>query len=82
MDANGRHVQRLGTGPGSATQPTWSSLDTRLAYVVQRGDSTSIWVMSLRSGRRRRLTPGAMLAYEPTWQPHGGQIAFVAKRRS
>jgi TolB protein len=81
MNADGRHVTRLGTGPGSATQPTWSPDGRRLAYVLQRGDSTSIWVVNLRSGRRRQLTREAMIAYEPSWRPTGAEIAFVAKRR-
>jgi Tol biopolymer transport system component len=47
---------------------------------VQRGDSTTIWILDLVTQQRRRLTNPAVLAYQPSWQPHGSQIAFVAKQ--
>lgn len=67
--------------PGSgnaARSPTWSPDGTQIAYSVQAGGESQLWVMSSTGAGKRQLTSGAEANdHEPAWSPDGSVIAFA-----
>lgn len=86
MKPDGTDIQQLTFArlenpfPGSgeaATRPAWSPDGTRIAYTVQVGGRSQLWVMNANGSDPRRLAASAQgNDYEPTWSADGRTIAF------
>ena len=63
-------------------QACWSPDGTEIAFCVNRRTapdlsvSMALWVLTLASGRMRRLSPIDGLAQQPAWSPDGKWLAF------
>lgn len=55
MTDEGGDVFPLSYGEFDATAPRWSPDGERIAYISNEGGNTSLWVMDVPGGRRRRL---------------------------
>jgi WD40 repeat protein len=54
MTAEGGDALPLTYGEFDATSPRWSPDGTRIAYVSNEGGNTSLWILTLPGGERRR----------------------------
>jgi TolB protein len=83
MKQDGADVQRLRLRvPGSAISPDWSPDGKRVTFVVQAGDSQSIWIADANGKNAKELFhcagTGACLGTDyPAWSPNGTSIAFT-----
>jgi TolB protein len=78
--ADGSAPRNLVRTGGENIQPTWSPDGKRIAFV--RGtvsDEYSISVVTVATGRVRRLTSGSDWNASPAWAPNGRSIAFIRK---
>ncbi len=55
MTAEGGDALPLTYGEFDATSPRWSPDGTRIAYVSNEGGNTSLWILSLPGGERRKV---------------------------
>lgn len=78
---SGQPATRLTSEPIDHQQPAWSPDGTELAFCANRrtapdlSASAALWVLTLESGRMRRLTPSEGLAQQPAWSPDGRWLA-------
>ncbi|MGH2506659.1 MAG: prolyl oligopeptidase family serine peptidase [Ktedonobacteraceae bacterium] len=73
---------RLTFEPVDHTQACWSPDGQEIAFCANRRTapdlsvSAALWVLTLSSGRMRRLTPNEGSAMQPAWSPDGRMLAF------
>jgi dipeptidyl aminopeptidase/acylaminoacyl peptidase len=73
---------RLTFEPIDHVQACWSPDGAEIAFCANRRTapdlsvSTALWVLTLASGRLRRLSPLEGLAQQPAWSPNGKWLAF------
>lgn len=73
---------RLTFEPVDHAQPCWSPDSKEIAFCANRRTapdlsvSAALWVLTLDTGRVRRLTPIEGLAQQPAWSPDGKWLAF------
>ncbi len=83
MRADGSHVRRLTTRPGSEFDPTWSPDGGRMAYRDSRrgiNHDDEIYVMNADGSGQRNLTRNRANDWGPAWSPDGSMIAFNSDR--
>ncbi|HEX9311707.1 MAG TPA: hypothetical protein VGA30_02630 [Actinomycetota bacterium] len=83
MRADGSHVRRLTTRPGSEFDPTWSPDGGRVAYRDSRrgiNHDDEIYVMNADGSGQRNLTRNRANDWGPAWSPDGSMIAFNSDR--
>ena len=79
---NEQPATRLTFEPVDHLQPCWSPDGQEIAYCANRRTapdlsvSAALWVMTLDTGRTRRLTPSEGRAQQPAWSPDGKWLAF------
>lgn len=87
MDADGSHVRQLtqlkSPHNGEDTDPQWSPDGRRIVFQrwnvrqAQPEGGTALWILDLRSGKERRITPWELRAGDtPDWSPDGKRILF------
>lgn len=74
IDRNGKLLKQVATAPppdaedpelsSSYGAPVWSPSIRRIAYTVQFGDDTEVYITRIKDGRTRKLTHGPA---EPAW---------------
>ena len=73
---------RLTFEPVDHMQPCWSPDGKEIAFCANRRTapdlsvSTALWVLTLETGRVRRLTPIEGTVQQPAWSPDGKWLAF------
>jgi TolB protein len=64
--ATGRTVQ-ISSGTGANEGPTWSPDGSKIAWEVQRGDSTQIVVGNADGGGTARIVTSSGNNFSPSW---------------
>jgi len=81
MDANGKHVKRLGPLGVEDWRPAWSPNGTRIAFSRGPTGNSEIWTMGAATGGNpKQITYDGAWALDPEWSPDGLKIAFATTR--
>jgi TolB protein len=79
-DADGENARILIESPEPIMSPAWSPDGRKLAYVSFEKDKSEIYVQTLRSGARRRVSSRAGVNGAPAWSPDGRQLALTLSK--
>jgi TolB protein len=79
-DADGENARIIADSPQPLMSPAWSPDARRLAYVSFEGDSSAIYVQTLRTGTRERVSSRAGVNGAPSFSPDGRMLALTLSR--
>jgi len=79
-DADGANAQVVANSPEPLMSPSWSPDGRKLAYVSFEGAQSSIYVQTLRTGTRDRVSARAGINGAPVFSPDGRQLALTLSR--
>jgi TolB protein len=80
-DADGENQQRIASSSEPIMSPSWSPDAQSLAYVSFESRSSAIYVQTLRTGERSRVSARAGINGAPAWSPDGGTLALTLSRK-
>jgi TolB protein len=80
-DADGENQQIIANSTEPLMSPAWSPDGQSLAYVSFESKASAIYVQTLRSGERRRVSARAGINGAPTWSPDGSTLALTLSRK-
>ncbi|HWC00721.1 MAG TPA: hypothetical protein VG672_28640, partial [Bryobacteraceae bacterium] len=83
MNMDGVSVERLTTGEGQATNPSWHPDGQIIAFSWTRGyapGNFNIFLMDVATRSFTQLTHGAGRNENPTWAPDGRHLVFMSNR--
>ncbi|MBG0770137.1 MAG: serine/threonine-protein kinase [Anaerolineaceae bacterium] len=84
VNQDGTNLKALTRAAEGACQPEWSPDGSRLAYISpcrglkERYDGSSIFVLTLSTGRSDLISTLATGDFDPAWSPDGSQLAFTS----
>ena len=87
MHTDGSHARQLTQkvlpATGEDSEPQWSPDGRRILFqrwnvrTAEPVDTVALWVLDLRSGHQRQITPSSLMAGDtPDWSPNGRLILF------
>jgi TolB protein len=76
-DADGENPRTVVDSPEPVMSPAWSPDGARLAYVSFEGRMSAIYVQSLATGARERVSARAGVNGAPAWSPDGKRLAVA-----
>jgi TolB protein len=76
-DADGFNAQVIADSPQPLMSPNWSPDGRRIAYVSFEGDQSAVYVQTLRTGTRERVSARAGVNGAPSFSPDGRQLALT-----
>jgi TolB protein len=76
-DADGENPSTIADSPQPLMSPAWSPDGRRLAYVSFEGNQSAIYVQTLRTGTRDRVSARAGVNGAPAFSPDGRQLALT-----
>jgi TolB protein len=79
-DADGENAQIVADSPDPLMSPGWSPDGRRLAYVSFEGNQASIFVQTLRTGVRDRVSAREGVNGAPAFSPDGRRLALTLSR--
>jgi len=79
-DADGENAQIVADSPDPLMSPAWSPDGRRLAYVSFEGNQSAIFVQTLRSGVRERVSAREGINGAPVFSPDGRRLAMTLSR--
>ncbi len=79
-DADGENRQTVADSPQPLMSPAWSPDGRRIAYVSFEGDQSAVYVQTLRTGTREKVSGRAGVNGSPTFSPDGRTLALVLSR--
>ena len=79
-DADGENAQRVAESTQPLLSPSWSPDGRRIAYVSFEGGVSGVYVQTLRTGTRERVSSRAGVNSAPTFSPDGRMLALVLSR--
>ncbi len=79
-DADGENAQRVAESTQPLMSPAWSPDARRLAYVSFEGGNSGLYVQTLRTGTRERVSGRAGVNSSPTFSPDGRMLALTLSR--
>jgi TolB protein len=79
-DADGENAQRVAESSQPLMSPSWSPDARRLAYVSFEGGSSGVYVQTLRTGIRDRVSNRAGVNGSPAFSPDGRTLALTLSR--
>ena len=80
-DADGANPHVVMQSPEPLMSPAWSPDGLSLAYVSFEDRLPSIYVQTLKSGERRRVSARAGVNQAPAWSPDGRKLAMTLSTR-
>ena len=80
-DADGENQQRIANSSEPIMSPAWSPDGQSLAYVSFESRASAIYVQTLRSGERSRVSARAGINGAPAWSPDGSTLALTLSRK-
>jgi TolB protein len=80
-DADGENARIVMQSREPLMSPAWSPDGSSLAYVSFEDRLPSIYVQTLKSGERRRVSAHAGVNQAPAWSPDGRKLAMVLSTR-
>ncbi len=80
-DADGANARIVMQSREPLMSPAWSPDGSSLAYVSFEERLPSIYVQTLKSGERRRISAHAGVNQAPAWSPDGTKLAMVLSTR-
>ena len=81
-DADGENAQRVTESAQPLLSPAWSPDARRLAYVSFEGGNSSVYVQTLRTGQRERVSARAGVNSSPSFSPDGRMLSLTLSRDS
>jgi TolB protein len=79
-DADGENAQRVAESPQPLLSPSWSPDARRIAYVSFEGGSSHVYVQTLRTGTRERVSARVGVNSSPSFSPDGRLLALTLSR--
>ncbi len=80
-DADGENQRVVANSPEPLMSPAWSPDGQSLAYVSFENKQSEIYVQTLSTGQRRRVSARAGINGAPAWSPDGSTLALTLSRR-
>ena len=81
-DADGENAQRVAESPQPILSPAWSPDARRLAYVSFEGGNSGVYVQTLRTGARERVSARTGVNSSPAFSPDGRMLTLTLSRDS
>ncbi len=78
MNANGSGLKRISDVKGDATNQSWSSDDSLIAYQSDLDSDLDIYVYQVGTGITRKLTDNTIPDYAPTWLCSSTIVLFTS----
>lgn len=79
-DADGANERVVFASPQPIMSPAWSPDGRRLAYVSFEGGQSSVYVQTLRTGTRERVSARAGVNSSPSFSPDGRSLTLTLSR--
>ena len=79
-DADGFNAQKIAESSQPLMSPAWSPDARRLAYVSFEGGAQGVYVQTLRTGTRERVSSRAGVNSAPSFSPDGRMLALTLSR--
>lgn len=80
-DADGANPYVIANSSEPIMSPAWSPDGGSLAYVSFENKMAAIYVQTLKTGERRRVSARAGINGAPAWSPDGKQLALTLSRK-
>ena len=80
-DADGENQQTIANSTEPLMSPAWSPDGQSLAYVSFETKASAIYVQTLRTGERRKVSARAGINGAPSWSPDGSTLALTLSRK-
>ena len=80
-DADGENQQVVANSSEPLMSPAWSPDGQSLAYVSFENKASAIYVQTLRTGERRRVSARAGINGAPAWSPDGSTLELTLSRK-
>ena len=79
-DVDGANQQIIADSPEPLMSPAWSPDSRKLAYVSFEGDQSAIYIQTLRTGVRDKVSARAGINGAPVFSPDGRMLALTLSR--
>ena len=79
-DADGENANKVAESSQPLLSPSWSPDARRIAYVSFEGGVSGVYVQTLRTGTRERVSQRAGVNSAPAFSPDGRMLALVLSR--
>jgi TolB protein len=79
-DADGENARVIADSPQPLMSPAWSPDARRLAYVSFEGNQSAVYVQTLRTGTRERVSARDGVNSSPAFSPDGRLLALTLSR--
>ncbi|HKR33206.1 MAG TPA: Tol-Pal system beta propeller repeat protein TolB [Steroidobacteraceae bacterium] len=80
-DSDGENQQRIANSSEPIMSPAWSPDGQSLAYVSFESKASAIYVQTLKTGERSRVSARAGINGAPAWSPDGSTLALTLSRK-